>query len=295
MAFTDQNEVDLCNMALNRIAGNNFTLANQTSVAAIACNLHYAQVRDAMLRSYLWNFAKKRITLNAISNMVLSTAPEPDFFEVGDVIVGISSGATAKILAVNSGTEYEIYNLVGTFTDGEVITNGLVSTVYYNGLVVTWENDNAVYSDTASASQLKCAIGYPAITTHEPDYEYSYQYMLPDDFLRLIKVYQDDGTDLPEDRISLEGGRILTNYSELQMKYVSKITDTTKFDSLFTELFILKLALVLVNPIAGIGATELKADIKQDLKMAEGKARAVTANESDTSGYSSFNMAQYTL
>jgi hypothetical protein len=201
--------------------------------------------------------------------MVLLAAPEPDFFEVGDIIVGESSSATAKVIAVNSGIDYEIAETTGTFTDGEVITNGVDST-------------------TGDA-------GYPIITIQEPEYEYAYQYLLPTDFLRLIKVYQDDGTDLPEDRISLECGRILTNYSELQMKYVSKITDTTKFDSLFTELFILKLALVLVNPIAGIGATELKADIKQDLKMAEGKARAVTANESDTSGYSSFNMAQYTL
>jgi len=59
--------------------------------------------------------------------------------------------------------------------------------------------------------------------------EYDRQFQLPDDFLRLIDVRVTE-------EWSLEGDKILTNASApLYIIYSAKITDTTKFDSLFTE------------------------------------------------------------
>jgi hypothetical protein len=59
--------------------------------------------------------------------------------------------------------------------------------------------------------------------------EYDRQFSLPDDFIRLIDVQADE-------EWSLEGNRILTNaQAPLYIIYSARITDTTQFDTLFTE------------------------------------------------------------
>lgn len=61
-------ETDICNMALNRIGAKALTAAEitaNTEPRAIACNTHYAQTRDALLRSHWWRFAKARAALTA--------------------------------------------------------------------------------------------------------------------------------------------------------------------------------------------------------------------------------------
>jgi len=59
-----QAEVDIANMAFGRIGGKTFTLAVQTSTEGVQANLWYVQCRDALLRSYDWNFARARATLD---------------------------------------------------------------------------------------------------------------------------------------------------------------------------------------------------------------------------------------
>jgi len=46
---------------------------------------------------------------------------------------------------------------------------------------------------------------------------------------------------------SLEGDRLLTNEGEVNLRYIKRVTDPTKFDPLFVEVLILKLALKLVS------------------------------------------------
>lgn len=60
-------ETDICNMALGRIGAKRVTAAQitaDTDVRAQHCNLHYAQTRDALLRSYWWRFAGARAELS---------------------------------------------------------------------------------------------------------------------------------------------------------------------------------------------------------------------------------------
>jgi hypothetical protein len=62
-----------------------------------------------------------------------------------------------------------------------------------------------------------------------PAFEYSHQYNLPTDFLRLIDV----GADV---EWSLESGKILINQAgPLRIKYVALVEDPSKFDSIFRE------------------------------------------------------------
>ena len=71
MALTEK-EIVICNQSLLSIGAEQFTLANQASnVQGEKCNLFYSQTRQALLRSFEWNFASKR--------KILTSSTTPDF------------------------------------------------------------------------------------------------------------------------------------------------------------------------------------------------------------------------
>jgi hypothetical protein len=84
--------------------------------------------------------------------------------------------------------------------------------------------------------------------TVDPDFEYDSQFILPTDFMRFKSLYLNDRRPSLTTRITvaIEGDRLLTNETAINMRYIKRVTDPTKFDELFTEVFILKLALKLV-------------------------------------------------
>jgi ABC-type amino acid transport substrate-binding protein len=54
-------EVEICNLALNEVGrGGQITSLDEQSTSARACKQRYPYSRDAVLRSYDWNFAAKR-------------------------------------------------------------------------------------------------------------------------------------------------------------------------------------------------------------------------------------------
>jgi len=71
----EENEVPVCNQALDRIGSKNFAYATQATVnanEAAKCDTIYDQTRDALLRSFEWPFASARKTLSQEVN-------DPDF------------------------------------------------------------------------------------------------------------------------------------------------------------------------------------------------------------------------
>lgn len=93
-------------------------------------------------------------------------------------------------------------------------------------------------------------IALPALA-ETPAFEYSYQYALPSDFLRLFMVdmyYPDYNNSIIINQnpapYCLESNRILTNIeAPLKIIYTADITDVTQFTPLFCEALSLKLAL----------------------------------------------------
>jgi hypothetical protein len=293
MSFV-QSEVDICNQSLDRIGAKVFTLATETTtVEGLACARNYSQTRDSLLRSYVWPRATARTTLGQISTIDIGAQPTSSW-AVGDVITGIASDATAEILTVTTPSQYEIIHLDGTFEDGETITNATVHDVLWQGVpVVDADGEQVVWYDTASTEQVVCATGYPVVASDTPDFEWDYQYYLPNDFLRLIGVYENDGTDAEDDRFTVEGKRILTNYDTCNIRYVKQLTDPAEWDELFTEIMILRLALKVLPTIGGVKTSELKAEIVQELKATESKARCVAMQEINVSGRQDFRLARY--
>jgi len=116
-----------------------------------------------------------------------------------------------------------------------------------------------------------------------PDFEWDYQYPLPDDFLRMKSVYENRFSNSNLSSYALEGTMLLTNESEISIRYIKKITDPTEFDPIFIEVFVLQLALKLIGPLTG-GAPNLQASIERELEIAMSAARALDAQETNTIG-----------
>jgi hypothetical protein len=288
MAFT-ANELKVVNQALGRIGATNIKdsengLATCNNYAQ--ANLHYTQTRDALLRSYEWNFALAQAKLDLISTLVLDTQPLPDNWVVGDTITGVNSNVTAEILTVTSGTEYEIIYLSGVLTDGETITNSTVYHVYWEQIPLTWEGENVWWYDD-TYDQVNCGVGYPIVTSITPTYRYGFQYQLPADFDRLQRRHRNWS------RYEIQGNRLLTHDDTVKITYVKKITDPDDFDHLFTEVLILKLALKLLTPLAGTQTTTFRQELSLELRDAMARARTVSSAEDNCTGESSWNLARY--
>ena len=220
MALT-QNEIDLIiDPALDRIGAGPAAYSPQTDTTTLAVLRHYERTRDSLLRSWLWPWATDRAALVKIQTLTVDLTPAPAAWSVGDVLVGASSGTTCTVLVVNSVTEYVVAYLDGDFTDSEVI------------------------ADDGSVNSIDCADDYPTVADTAPAtvVDFALQYELPTDFVRLESIFELDDSDYRDDRFKREGNRILTNYTTLEISYVKKITDPTRFEDLLAELFILKLA-----------------------------------------------------
>ena len=135
------------------------------------------------------------------------------------------------------------------------------------------------------------AVGRKSISADAttPDFEWDYQYSVPADCIRVLGIY---GTDYP---YALEGEKLLTDASEIDLKYIKGITDPTKFDSLFVEVLVLQLAVNLAIPLsqdvnlAERAAGELMVKMKQARRISftetdSGKELPVTWNESRRGG-----------
>lgn len=73
-------------------------------------------------------------------------------------------------------------------------------------------------------------------STTTPAFGYSYQYALPSDFLRLVRLSNKAIT------YRIEGLYLLTDDSEVSIQYIAQITDPTQFSALFAAALALHLA-----------------------------------------------------
>lgn len=73
-------------------------------------------------------------------------------------------------------------------------------------------------------------------TVNIPEFDFAYEYTLPADCLRVW------ATQYEEDFYQVEGTKLYSNYSNLKIRYISKVTDASIFSPQFAELLSLKLA-----------------------------------------------------
>lgn len=130
----------------------------------------------------------------------------------------------------------------------------------------------------------KKRVGLPSEVT-TPAFGFTKQYVLPSDCLRVIQVGQ-VRVDLSsvdyraggETPFRIEDGRILTNLgSPLYILYIGDITDTSKWDACFDDVFCSRWALETVESIAQ--STTKKESLKDDYRRSIYEARTANAIE----------------
>lgn len=109
------------------------------------------------------------------------------------------------------------------------------------------------------------------LTAEDPLLEFDNTFQLPNDFLRAVKLYDTTA------RYKIEGTTLLIDDSAAKLIYIRRETDSTKFDSLFVEAFVLKLAIRLGYALSG--STSRIAQLRADFKKVYAEARKVDGQE----------------
>ena len=117
----------------------------------------------------------------------------------------------------------------------------------------------------------------------DPAFEWDNQFVLPTDFMAMKSIYENRFSDENFRSYALEGQRLLTNESTMNIRYIKKVTDPTEFDPLFVEVFVLQLALRLIAPLAG-GAPKLQETLKNELNAIMPAVKAMDRQETNTIG-----------
>lgn len=128
-----------------------------------------------------------------------------------------------------------------------------------------------------------------AADTATPAFEYSYQYTLPSDFIRVKSIFNQTSP------YKIEQTKLLTNQSApLNMIYIKQVTDVAKFDALFVEALILLIVIKVGNRVAGDGFNV--GPFQQELQQVLLRAQMVDAQDSSPDQFDMgfFNDARYT-
>lgn len=93
-----------------------------------------------------------------------------------------------------------------------------------------------------------------------PAFGYANSYPLPADYIRLVGI---EDTSLPH---KIERGKLLTDADVVNLIYIARIEDVTKYDPLFVEAFVLMLAMnlsyILIGSSQRIGSLKEEFDRK---------------------------------
>lgn len=103
-----------------------------------------------------------------------------------------------------------------------------------------------------------------------PAFGYDYEYNLPADCLRVLKIY-------PEVDFEIEGRKLLSDSSSINIQYIYKNEDVYMYDSNFLEAFALKLASDLAYPL--IQSVNFKQELLAEFEKTIREARCFDAQE----------------
>jgi len=120
-----------------------------------------------------------------------------------------------------------------------------------------------------------------ASETTAPAFGYAYSYPLPADYIRLVGL---ENNSMPH---KIERGNLLTDAEVVNLIYIARIEDVTKYDPLFVEAFVLMLAMnlsyILIGSNQRIGSLKEEFDRKLFLaKQVDGQEDTPDSLEANT-------------
>jgi len=230
-------EARICNIALGHIGAEVIKDTNEDTKSARACRAVYAQTRDELLRTFPFNFATKitRIPLDP-----LYPHPMDEFsyaYKAEDTTVfsaSRGSDVTPDAIIVVDPTQLELTNdLIGRVVSGDLIQQGstIVAVEPVNPLFPLASRDITLDRPTIVGD----STGW-SLTVHIP-------------ILKILEIAANDNNIY-----EVVGGdaarRILCNIAQmdddgnqyLEMKYVERVLNPAKFDSMFEHALALRIA-----------------------------------------------------
>lgn len=129
-----------------------------------------------------------------------------------------------------------------------------------------------------------------------PSFGWEAQFILPQDFLRMISVYigeVESPSQIDETLYAIEGNRLLADEETFGIRYIKRIEDVTLFDPLFVQVLILQLALQLLSALAGIDTVQLKNSLELELNRVLTSARLVSLSESNVQSRRNHSMMYF--
>lgn len=100
-----------------------------------------------------------------------------------------------------------------------------------------------------------------------PPFGYDYTYQLPSGCLRVLHVTIDPDGEHEVARYAVEGQQLLADIGAgLYLRYIQRVTDTTKFTSMFTQALVARIAAELSVPLA-----ESKSLAQQNFQLYQAK------------------------
>jgi len=118
-----------------------------------------------------------------------------------------------------------------------------------------------------------------AANTETPNFQWSYQYTLPADCLRVLRTENSNLSG--EETYRIEGRNLLTNQATIKIQYVAKITDTTQYDTLLIETISARLAAELCYPITQSSTLMDRMFSLYDAKLKEARFADATEGSAD--------------
>lgn len=247
-------QLELCNVALAHLGEARIGAVGEGTAAARACALHYAPVRDEVLRSHRWNFALRRH--RARTAWVTLT---------GGAVAGVPGGVmsvTSVGHGLVTGDRVHLREVAG------VNANGAWEVTRVSGDVFSL--DGSVFSGTYVVNTGEW--------TRVPAFGWAWSFALPVDCLRCLEVNGSEAGDWSGEEWLVEGRQVLTNAEAVDLVYVRSVGDEALTDPLFAQAFGLKLAVALAETIrGGTGRTGELLQVYQNVTAP--LARRVDANE----------------
>jgi len=203
----------------------------------------FDQTRNALMRSFEWNFA--RVRLDLVGDWATAESYTTDqYVWVDDVLYKCNTAHTSTTW----NTDYVL-----------------------DGTEYVKDDDDYVRDDSVTF--------YWDMVTDRPETYWDYRYDLPSDFSRFTNKWLKHN----ETRYALEGNKILCDETELNINYIKKVTDPTEFDDLFTEVLIYDLAIKLTFTLMGgsYQTIALRKGLKEERRDIIVKAKSVNSIESD--------------
>jgi hypothetical protein len=259
-------DVQIANLALRRIGQKSITsLTDSADVVAVKVNDVYGLLRDSLIREHPWRFAVKSAILGHVvdADVTITGATAADPVVITAASHGFSDDDVVSIRDVGGMTEI----------------NGKKFTVA-NKTANTFElkdedgSDHTAY--TSGGIVGKVSVISRAI-------KFANRYLLPSDYSRILDIKGEPEKEF--DYAIQDGGsgskELLIDDAQINIRYIAAITDASKFDATFVDVFAFRLAAELAFTISQ--SRTLSADMAEAYQDALAKAKGLQAMERGSS------------